>query len=56
MSKLQFKTIQHLIHLTGNNLKDIAIDKTILLELADGNLIEACGFQDAINQIECLVN
>lgn len=56
MSKLQFKTIQHLIELTGNNLKDIAIDKTILLELADGNLIEGLSFQDTCNQIEYLVN
>ena len=56
MSNLQIKGLQHLIHLTGNQLKDFVIEKTILLELTNGTLIEACGFQDAINQIECLVN
>ena len=30
--------------------------KTFLIELSNGNLIDACSFQDAINQIECLVN
>ena len=67
MSKLQNTILQtadtyiiNLCNLLG--IKDLEIKaikhdaKTFLIELSNGNLIEACSFQDAINQIECLVN
>ena len=62
-------TLQHTILTTSKkyiinlcNLLDIQITaiehdaKTFLIELSNGNLIEAYSFQDAINQLECLVN
>ena len=64
MTKLQntiFQTadtyITHLCNLLDIKVKVIAHDaKTFLIELSNGNLIEACSFQDACNQLECLVN
>jgi len=64
MSKLQHtilttskKYIINLCNLLDIRIKAIEHDaKTFLIELSNGNLIEACGFQDAINQLECLVN
>ncbi len=51
------KYIINLCNLLNIQIKEIEHDaKTFLIELSNGNLIEACSFQDAINQIECLVN
>lgn len=51
------KYIINLCNLLDIQIKAIEHDtKTFLVELSNGNLIEACSFQDAINQIECLVN
>ena len=64
MTKLQHTTlttskkcITNLCDLLDIRIKAIEHDaKTFLIELSNGNLIEACGFQDACNQLECLVN
>lgn len=51
------KYIINLCNLLDIRIKAIEHDaKTFLIELSNGNLIEACSFQDAINQIECLAN
>ena len=67
MTKLQNAILQtadtyiiELCNLLG--IEDIEIKaikhnvKTFLIELSNGNLIEARSFQDACNQIECLIN
>lgn len=64
MSKLQHtilttskKYIINLCNLLDIRIKAIEHDaKTFLIELSNGNLIVAYSFQDAVNQIECLVN
>ena len=51
------KYIINLCNLINIQVNTIVYDaRTFLIELSSGNLIEACSFQDAINQIECLVN
>lgn len=51
------KYIEQLCKLLNMEKPTIVYDtEKFLIELSNGNLIEACGFHDAINQLECLVN
>ena len=64
MTKLQHTTLTtskkciiNLCDLLNIQIKAMVYDvNTFLIELSNGDLIEACGFQDACNQLECLVN
>ena len=64
MSKLQHTILtsaeKYIIELCNSlkiKINAIVYDaKTFLIELSNGNFIEACSFHDAINQLECLVN
>ena len=61
MTKLQHTILtsakKYIIELCNSlKIKINAIEydaKTFLIELSNGNLIEACSFQDACNQLEC---